>query len=84
MKKLNLIKKTGCCCSAIDINEDDIAMDLIRDAIDYEVIMDVRGVGKFAGKAFCLNKHYDYILGKDEHDNPILVPLKKVGCCENR
>ena len=30
MKKLNLIKKTGC-CSDVNINEDDIAMDFIND-----------------------------------------------------
>ena len=74
MKKLNLIKKTGCCCSTIDIREEDIAMDYFE---EFGYNMDIRGTGEFSGKAFFLDNEYDYILGKDSDESAILVPLKK-------
>ena len=83
MKKLNLIKKTGCCCSTIDINEDDIAMDFFEDIYDEEFKvaagynMGIKTDGEFCGKALYLDYTYDYVLGKDSNGNIILVPLKK-------
>ena len=83
MKKLNLIKKTGCCCSTIDINEEDIVMgffsniddDNLRAASNCKI--GIRSGFEFANKALWLDFHYDYVLGKDADDNTILVPLKK-------
>ena len=83
MKKLNLIKKTGCCCSAIDIKEEDIDMNFINDMEEVEVsdttnnIFHVMGSGSFVGKAIYLCCNYDYVLGKDSNGYTILVPLKK-------
>ena len=74
MKKLNLIKKTGCCCSTIDIREEDIAMDYFE---EFGYNMDIRGIGEFSRKAFFLSNEYDYAIGKDSEDRTILVPLKK-------
>jgi hypothetical protein len=33
--------------------------------------------GYFAGKAFCLNSAFDWVLGKDESDYLLLVPIQK-------
>ena len=83
MKKLNLIKKTGCCSSSIDINEDDIDMDYfvhIDDKYFRETSNDQIGIRRhheFKGKALWLDSSYDYVLGKDEQGLAILVPLKK-------
>ena len=79
MKKLNLIKKTGC-CSDVNINEEDIGDD-IRLVADR---MYIKCTGQFAGNAIGLPEYYDYVLGKDSCGCIILVPLKKAGCCENR
>ena len=82
MKKLNLIKKTGC-CSDVNINEDDIDMDFFEDIIDSKLldatgnVICLRTGCEFAGKALSLDCKYDYVLGEDSSDYPILVPLKK-------
>ena len=83
MKKLNLIKKTGCCSSTIDINEDDIDMEFF-DNIDKKELMEsnndiilIKTTGEFRKKAIYLNDRYDYILGYDNTNDIILVPLKK-------
>ena len=82
MKKLNLIKKTGC-CSDVNINEDDIDMDFFDniDELDLQRAagynMGMRTDGEFCGKALYLECDYDYALGKDNNGNTILVPLKK-------
>ncbi len=36
-----------------------------------------RGMGQFEGRAFWLHSHYRWVLGKDEYDQTILVPLTK-------
>ena len=82
MKQLNLIKKTGC-CSDVNINEDDIAMDFINDMETVEVsdttnhIIRVIESGSFVGKAIYLSCDYDYVIGLDSFGYTILVPLKK-------
>ena len=83
MKKLNLIKKTGCCCSTIDIKEEDIDMNFINDMEEVEVsdttnhIFRVIESGSFVGKAIYLSCDYDYVIGLDSIGNTIFVPLKK-------
>ena len=74
MKKLNLIKKSECYRSIIDINEDDIAMDFFKSS-SYNI--GIRGSYEFIGKALWLDHDYDYAFGEDSHGEPILVPLKK-------
>ena len=79
MKKLNLIKKTGCCSSTIDINEDDIDMDFFNSQSSKTGLIEL-GMSicnEFKGKALWLSPEFDYILGKDSTDNAILIPLKK-------
>ena len=82
MKQLNLIKKTGC-CSDVNINEDDIAMDFFDAINDCNLRkasvsqIGIRGGYEFKGKALWLDCDYDWIVGKDSIDNTILVPLKK-------
>ena len=83
MKKLNLIKKTGCCSSTIDINEDDIAVDFFDAIVDCNLRrasatqIGIRSGYEFEGKALWLDCDYDWIVGKDTNGNTILVPLKK-------
>ena len=74
MKKLNLIKKTGCCCSTIDINEDDIPFSSVEAVINLMCAIDV---GEFSDKAIYLPDCYNYVVGEDSKGNAILVPLKK-------
>ena len=73
MKKLNLIKKTGCCSSTIDINEDDV----IAAARIVMGSMNVMDDGEFCGKAINLPNCYDYVVGEDSCGATILVILKK-------
>ena len=83
MKKLNLIKKTGCCSDVIDINEDDIAMDFINDMEVLAVLDTANNLfhviesGSFVRKAIYLSCDYDYVIGLDSFGYTILVPLKK-------
>lgn len=83
MKKLNLIKKAGCCSSTIDINEDDIDMSFFDNIINAELKatsndqMIIKGMYEFAGIAIQLDDDYDYILGYDSMNCIVLVPLKK-------
>ena len=83
MKKLNLIKKTGCCSSTIDIKEDDIDMDFFEhiDETDLQRAaghnMGIRADHEFEWKALWLDNSCDYIIGKDSEGVTLLVPLKK-------
>ena len=78
MKKLNLIKKTGCCSSTIDINEDDIANHIGGDCAD--TVMDLMYImddGEFCDKAIRLPEGYNYVVGEDSCGSKILVILKR-------
>ena len=71
MKTLKLIKE--CTDADLAIKESDIAED-----IEYVMKqMYLRGQGGFRNKAIWLNDNYDYVLGKDDQGETILVPLKK-------
>ena len=79
MKKLNLIKKTGC-CSDVNINEEDIDMDFIEGVEVSDTANNIFRViesGSFVGKAIYLSCDYDYVIGLDSFGYTILVPLKK-------
>jgi len=42
-----------------------------------EVLIEPRTGGEFAGKSFYLNSDFEWVLGKDDRDLTVLVPLKK-------
>lgn len=81
MKTLKLIKPDEKDC--IEIREEDIAMDFMN-VINNDILakatysyINIRLDGNFKGKALRLDSIYDYVLGKDENDKIILIPLKK-------
>ena len=65
----------------ISINEEDIATDFIRIMNEevtckFNTSLFVSEEGQFKGKAIVLDGRFDYVVGKDEDDLPILVALK--------
>ena len=78
MEKLKLIKYADL-QSVHEIRESDI----VEDVNNVLSMMVVRGGGDFKHKSVFLNPDYDYVLGKDNEDVTILVPLKKkTDCCK--
>jgi len=45
---------------------------------DELAVIQIRGGYTFKDKALYLSSHYDWVLGKDENDIIVLVPLKKM------
>ena len=80
MKKLKFIpKESESVRETSNVYEEDIALEDLDYIIKHVAI---RMSGDFAGRAIWLHNSYDYIVGKDSNNNPILIPLKKNKCCE--
>ena len=51
----------------------------VKNMLDNELaVIQIRGACDFKDKALYLSNRYDWVLGKDENDIIVLVPLKKM------
>lgn len=73
-----IIKEKKCCdvTEPIEIDKDRLVFIETRKLSDNPYV-ETRTEGAFRGNAICLDNQYDWILGKDDADSIIVVPLRR-------